>query len=171
MNYSDEIYLSDRFRMVLRRANVDRLERCSSMPPWVTPPPFIPLGWFCKRCVCELMPSWLPSILIEPALEFVFSIAAISSRQLKNDCFWYFWWIVVNADDRISAQRMKVLIGLLLFFFIVCVWWCTVFQNSRCSRSSTGHCYMNVAEARIWFEAICKINEYSLFKISRKKID
>lgn len=65
----------ERFLMVLRRANCDRLDRSS----W----PFCP----CSNCVCELALPSVGSMLIEPAREFVFSIAAISSKQLKNDCF------------------------------------------------------------------------------------
>lgn len=68
-------YRNERFRMVLCRASCDRLDRSSC--------PF----WPCSNCVCELaLPS---SIFIEPAREFDFSIAAISNKQLKKDCFCY----------------------------------------------------------------------------------
>lgn len=69
-------YRKERFRMVLRRANCDRLDRSS----W----PFCPGS----RWVWELaLPSTVGSMFIEPAREFDFSIAAISNKQLKNDCF------------------------------------------------------------------------------------
>lgn len=72
-----QIYLRDRFRIVLRRASADKLDRSS----W-------PLCCPCSKCVWELVPSKLTSALNEPARELFFSIAAISSKQLKNDCFY-----------------------------------------------------------------------------------
>lgn len=78
-------YLRDRLRIVLRRANVDKLLRSS--------PTLFCCGCCCcpcNKCVCEFAaPSWFPSMLNEFAREAaVFSMAAISSKQLKNDCFW-----------------------------------------------------------------------------------
>lgn len=99
-------YLSDRLRVVLRLANVDKLDRSSL---------FIPCGCPCSKCVCELTPSGLlPSILIEPAREFDLSIAAISSKQLKNDCF----WIVPEFIPPLQSFDGFFLVG----FVVVAIW-------------------------------------------------
>lgn len=96
-------YRKERFRMVLWRANCDKLDRSS----W----PFCP----CSNCVCELaLASRLLSMLIEPARELVFSIAAISSKQLKNDCF---CWTHKCHSVRFYVRVLVCRILLCFFFF------------------------------------------------------
>lgn len=78
-----ETHLNDRFLMVLLRARAARLllAICS---------PASPFDWACgcNRCVCDVTPSWDASTLTDPVREPpLFSKAAMSRRQLKNDCF------------------------------------------------------------------------------------
>lgn len=97
-------YRKERFRMVLWRASCDKLDRSSE--------PFCA----CINCVCELAFTSALSMFIEPVREFVFSIAAISSKQLKNDCFclcdaFYrsiFWILFLFGFDIYNPQIVSI---------------------------------------------------------------
>lgn len=81
--FARETHLTDLFRIVVLRARTARL-------PFRWSPSVLPLPPFCwpiRRCVCELVAS-CPSIDTDPVRDPpVFSNAAMSSRQLKKDCF------------------------------------------------------------------------------------
>lgn len=90
-------YLTDRFLIVLRRASVAKL-LCSASP----------FAWWvlANKCVCELAaPSPFCSKLMEPCRDPPLSRAAISSRQLKNDCFYTIVRLIDSSTVRFDCSE------------------------------------------------------------------
>lgn len=152
-HFVQETYRNERFRMVLRRANCDRLDRSS----WL---PFCP----CSKCVCELaLPSTMGSMFIEPARELDFSIAAMSSKQLKNDCFClqqchFIWTCTIAIFNEYmfcgSFDRPQCFYFFNLHLgFIACVLWLSNFKLCVCFLCSfrSRRCFVNSWRIQRWF--------------------